>query len=231
MDAEAHAMERTEISDSPSPTVTSSILLGADLADLARIYESEIMLVSAPIPPSAAAVRFAQALAASDVRQSSVQVTTENGIPQGTTLDELANGIVDGAPAWVAYLTEVTALFAELFDARLVGVRQIVTDGPHCPRFHLDRVHARGVLNVLGACTEWLDEPDVDRSKLGHAGGDDDTASGLVHDWSRLCRAGHGALTVFKGTAWPGAEERAIVHRSPPGDGTRRLVLTLDWME
>ena len=32
----------------------------------------------------------------------------------------------------------------------------------------------------------------------------------------RTTPAESGELAVFKGTAWPGAAERAIVHRSPP---------------
>ena len=40
-----------------------------------------------------------------------------------------------------------------------------------------------------------------------------------------------GTLAVFKGTTWPGAADRAVVHRSPPPNGSRRVVLTLDWLE
>ncbi len=231
MDTGSNAMEGTGISGTPSPAATSPILVGTDLGALAHLYEPQVMLVSGPIPPGEAALAGARLLADSDVQQLNVQVAIENGTPKAGTLDELSAGLAEGAEAWVDYVMEVTALFAELFDARLVGVRQIVSDGPHCPRFHVDRVHARGVLSILGACTEWLDEADVDRSKLGHAGGSDDAQSGLVLDWQRLQRAEHGALTVFKGTAWPGAEEAAVVHRSPPSDGSRRLLLTLDWIK
>ncbi|MEM7517635.1 MAG: DUF1826 domain-containing protein [Planctomycetota bacterium] len=122
-------------------------------------------------------------------------------------------------------------LFADLLGARLVGVRQIVADGPHCSRFHVDRVLARGVLTVLGACTEWLGEDHLDRSRLGHSGGTDDATSGLVLNWSGLERGELGHLAVFKGTVWPEAAERAVVHRSPPADGQRRLILTLDCLE
>ena len=107
----------------------------------------------------------------------------------------------------------------------------MVADRPHCPRFHVDRVAARGVLHVLGAPTEWLQEGAVDRARLGHAGGVDDASSGLVLDWGRLERAEPGTLAVFKGATWPGAEDRAVVHRSPPADGTRRVLVTLDWIE
>ena len=128
------------------------------------------------------------------------------------------------------YVEEVTEVFAQLLGAHAVGVRQIVSDGPHCPCFHVDRVPARGVLNILGACTEWLRDADVDRSRLRRAGGPEDATSGLVREGGILDRSEPRTLAVFKGTTWPGAEERAVVHRSPPPDGERRLLMTLDWL-
>lgn len=204
---------------------------GAERADLALLYEPEVMLVTAPIAPSAHALRGAQALLDAGPRQSTVEVRNSAGVPIPGELDHLAANAGEFARAWVSYLEQVSGLFADLFDARVVGVRQIVADGPHCPRFHVDQVLARGVLNVLGACTEWVDEADIDRSRLGHAGGAEDAHSGLVRPGSPLERAELGTLAVFKGTAWPGASERAIVHRSPPPDGRRRLMLTLDWLQ
>ncbi len=207
------------------------IVRGTALPELVRLYESEVMLVTAPLPPSAAALAHAEALAAAGPRSSSAEVAILDGGPAADALEPFALPGERGAREWTAYLEEITSLFAELLGARVVGVRQVVADGPHCPRLHVDRVTARGVLNVLGACTEWLDSADVDRSRLGHAGGPDDTTSGLVQRWEGLQRAAHGEVAVFKGTAWPHASERAIVHRSPPADGRWRVVLTLDWIE
>ena len=214
-----------------TPEVPESILRGTELADLAMLYDPDVMLVTAPTLPGPAARRHAEALAQAKLGHSTLEVSTPEGTPSPGALRRLAVGDGEGAGAWVTYLEEVTSLFAHLLGARVVGVRQIVSEGPHCPRFHVDRVPARGVLNVVGACTEWLDEPDVDRDRLGHAGGAEDLTSGLVLDWHGLERAEPGALAVFKGTAWPGAEDRAVVHRSPPPDGGRRLLLTLDWLE
>ena len=208
-----------------------AIVRGEELADLALLYDPRVMLVTAPTLPSSAALCHAELLADAGPRHSKVEVRIHDGAPKPGALDELGLIGVESARAWGSYLERVTEVFAQLVGAELIGVRQVVSDGPHCPRFHVDQVPARGVLNVIGACTEWLTEPDVDRSRLGHAGGGDDASSGLVLRWSGLQRAERGKLAVFKGTAWPGASDQAIVHRSPPADGARRVLLTLDWLE
>ena len=227
----ARRLQNTETTPLPQGTGAEPVVRGTNLADLTRLYDPEVMLVTAPLPPGDAALAHAQAMAEAGPRSSQVQVATPDGEPTAGALDQLALADEPGARAWATYLEEVTAVFAELLGAHVVGVRQVVADGPHCPRFHVDQVVARGVLNVLGARTEWLDDRDADRTRLGHAGGPDDATSGLVHRWDRLGRAGCGELAVFKGTAYPHASERAIVHRSPPSDGSPRVVLTLDWME
>lgn len=224
-------MEQTTAAEPRSQCAGEAILHGSGLADLAELYRPEVMLVSAPMEPGPAAQRHARAMALGPPQRTMVHARIEDGEPVPGALDELARGGGDDAQAWLAYVEDAVTVFADLLGAHLVGVRQIVADGPHCPRFHVDRVHVRGVLNVLGSCTEWVRESDLDRSQLGHAGGAEDSASGLVRRWDRLDRAAAGTLTLFKGTAWPGAAEEAVVHRSPPADGGRRLLLTLDWME
>jgi len=218
-----------QYSDLPSSTLgptAEPVVRGTTLPDLARLYEPEVMLVTAPIEPSAAALAHAEALARAGPRSWTAEVATPEGEPLTGALAPLALEADDDAAAWVAYVEEAVSVFAQLLGAEAVGVRQLVADGPHCPRFHVDRVVARGVLNVLGAPTEWLDDLDVDRARLGHAG-----TSGLVRSWDRLGRSDCGHLAIFKGTTWPYASERAVVHRSPPPNGGRRVVLTLDWIE
>lgn len=209
---------------------TESVVRGAELADLVSLFDPEVMLVTGPTAPTAEALLHARALADAGPRSTKVEVSSPDGVPDAAAFDVFAIRDAPHADAWSAFVEEVTTVFAYLMGAELVGVRQVIADAPHCPRFHVDRVPARGVLNVLGPCTEWLDEADVDRSRLGHAGGDDDQVSGLVRRWDRLQRADPLALAVFKGSAWPGAERRAVVHRSPPPDGERRVLLTLDWL-
>ncbi|MEE2941050.1 MAG: DUF1826 domain-containing protein [Planctomycetota bacterium] len=202
-----------------------------DVAGLALLYEPEVLLVTAAIAPGPGASVHAAALADAGERMSTVEVLCDDGEPAPGSLDALTLKQAEGARAWADYVGEVAGAFALLVEARRVGVRQVVADGPHCPRFHVDRVAVRGVLTVLGPGTEWLPNSELDRSRLGHAGGDDDLTSGLVKRWELLGQADTGSLALFKGTAWPGIGDRAVVHRSPPADGTRRVVLTLDWLD
>lgn len=207
------------------------VVTGDGIVDLGRLFEPEVMLVTAPFEAPPAAHGHAAALALGQPGTRLAEVRTPDGRPDAADLGGLSEPELAGAAAWIEYLRQVTEAFALLVGAERVGVRQVVADGPHCPRFHVDRVAARAVLTVVGATTEWLDEPDVDRSRLGHAGGPDDASSGLIRPGATVGRARAGSLAVFKGTGWPGAEEAAIVHRSPPPDGARRLVLTLDWLD
>ncbi|MEM9380518.1 MAG: DUF1826 domain-containing protein [Planctomycetota bacterium] len=223
-------MNESEAAQQHPAAARASVIHGAEVADLALLYEPGVMLVTVPVPLGPEARLHAESLLEGGLRHSTAEVSTPDGTPAAGGLDRLAEVEGEHAAAWVAYLEEVTGVFAYLVDAAAVGVRQVVADGPHCPRFHVDRVPARGVLNVLGACTEWVDDSDVDRSRLGHAAGPDDATSGLLRKGARLGRAERGTLAVFKGTTWPGAEEQAVVHRSPPADGQRRLMLTLDWL-
>lgn len=220
-----------DVTDRPREGAVQPVLRGTEFADLARLYDPDVLLVTVPTRPSAEAVLHAEALASAGLGHSTVEVKTPDGVATPGALDRLSAREAAHARVWASYLEDVTTLFAHLVGARTVGVRQVVADGPHCPRFHVDRVPMRGVLNVIGACTEWLEDADIDRSRLGHAGGRDDRTSGLVRRWDRLDRAEPGELAVFKGTEWPDADERAVVHRSPPPNGGRRLVLTLDWLE
>ena len=58
------------MSGAPSPEATSPILAGEALGTLAHLYEPEVLLVSAPIPPGDAPPSEARLLAASDADRS-----------------------------------------------------------------------------------------------------------------------------------------------------------------
>ncbi len=129
-------------------------------------------------------------------------------------------------------LAPVVEVFAALTECARVGVRLAVTGAAMCPRFHVDHVGLRAVVTLLGPGTEWLDHRDVDRTRLGHrAGGLSDARSGLMRAGAVVHRASVGDLVVMKGAAWPDHAERAAVHRSPSGEGARRVVVTLDALD
>ena len=167
-----------------------------------------------------AACKHAAALAKAGERVSKAEAVCVDGEARSGSLDALTLKGAEGADAWAEYVGEVAGVFALLVGARVVGVRQVVADGPHCPVF-MDRVAVRGV-DVLGPGTEWLPNSDIERERLGHAGGDDDATSGLVKSWDRLEHAEWGSLAVFKGTvAGMKIGPWCIV---PAADGTRRVV-------
>lgn len=129
-----------------------------------------------------------------------------------------------GHAAFVADVAWLVRAFACLLDARRVGIRLRMLDKAMCPRFHVDRLPLRLVTTYAGPATHWLAEGAMARGALGSPAGEPRP------EWIRSLAAGDVAL--LKGERWEGNEHGAIIHRSPPvADGTRRLLLTLDWLE
>lgn len=127
-----------------------------------------------------------------------------------------------GHAAFVADVAWLVRAFACLLDARRVGIRLRLLDKAMCPRFHVDRLPLRLVTTYAGPATHWLVEDA--RNTLASPAGEPRA------EWIRSLAAGDVAL--LKGERWEGNEQGAIIHRSPPvADGTRRLLLTLDWLE
>jgi hypothetical protein len=125
--------------------------------------------------------------------------------------------------AWLQDLHTVVGLYADLFEARWLGVRLTTVDGDLCPRFHVDRVGVRLLCTYAGPATEWLEERDAARGHLGPSG-DVLRPGGRVRTLERF------DVALLKGEAWPGNEGRGAVHRSPApvADGPRRILLTVD---
>ena len=202
------------------------ILDPGEVAELAELYDPRVMVVSLPMPPPTRAKAHARALVHSGPRQGTAELSTATADP--AQLLPLAERGAPHAEAWAQFLMRAAIIFGDLLGAGGVGVRQIVADEPHCSRFHVDQVAARGVLHVTGPTTEWLIDGAADRTRLGHRGGTDDMQAGVVRSWSGLRSTPPASLTVFKGAAWPGAEQAAVIHRSPASSGRRRLLVTLD---
>ena len=101
------------------------------------------MLVTAPMPAPEAALDHAAALLREGERRTTAEVDIRDSRPERGPLEELLARDGGQAQAWVSYLAEATEVFACLLDARSVGVRLVVSDAPHCPRLHVDRVTAR----------------------------------------------------------------------------------------
>lgn len=80
------------------------------------------------------------------------------------------------------------------------------------------------------AGTQWVADADVDRGQLGRLPADDPVGLSAIRDTSAIQQAAEGEVLFLKGNAFPGAEGRAIVHRSPDAvdEARPRLLLTLN---
>ncbi|NNJ18302.1 DUF1826 domain-containing protein [Pseudomonas putida CSV86] len=139
------------------------------------------------------------------------------------TLDGVASAYADlaGYEGFVADLRWLVGAYACLLDARSVGLRLRVLDGAMCPRFHVDHVSLRLITTYAGPASEWLEEGVINRRRLAQEEVD------AAHVRHLAC----GDVALLKGEKWLGNEGAGLVHRSPsPGNGERRLILTLDWL-
>lgn len=130
-------------------------------------------------------------------------------------------------------IAQLVDMFCCLFDLRRAGLRLTALDRAMCPRFHVDKVPCRLITTYQGVATEWLPHHAADRSKLGLGNqGKPDEESGLfksASDIQQLCR---GDVALLKGESWQGNQGAGLIHRSPQlPDQTRRLLLTLDFMD
>ena len=130
----------------------------------------------------------------------------------------------------IAYLVD---MFCCLFDLKRGALRMTVLDRAMCPRFHVDRVPCRLVTTYQGIATEWLPHNVADRSKLGTGNmGKPDELSGLFDNLSDIQQLNSGDVGLMKGELWHNNEGAGLIHRSPKvPNNTRRLVLTLDFMD
>lgn len=112
----------------------------------------------------------------------------------------------------------------------MVGLRLEVLHNAMCPRFHVDRTGIRMTCTYLGPGTEWIDDVQVDRTRLGAgANGLPDTQSGLfTTDETSIEAASCFDVVLLKGTLWQGNTAQGAIHRSPattPSDNPRILLV------
>jgi len=114
-------------------------------------------------------------------------------------------------------IADLAADFAVLADCSEVRVRltKVADDG--CAAFHVDTLPVRLLCTYAGRGTQWADEPDVRRAELGLRNRTTAEANAaIVPDATRIRTMRTGAVAVFKGRLWPGANGSGLVHRSHP---------------
>jgi len=120
--------------------------------------------------------------------------------------------------------------FTAVADCGEVRLRLERVPDHGCAAFHVDSLPVRLLCTYHGHGTQWADEPHVRRAELGLRGrtiGEANAA--IVPDATHIRTMPAGAVAIFKGRLWPGAEGGGLVHRSYPvccGDHARlRLVI------
>jgi len=147
-------------------------------------------------------------------------------------LPELLRPVPEPAHAILAAdLTALVPRFARWTSRRHVRVRFEAVAHDGCRKFHVDYMALRLLVTYAGPGTEFVLDPHVDRSWLGHTGVDmDECNARIVPNPGHVQRAAAGDVLVLKGEHFRGAAGRAAVHRSPPieGSAARRLVMKID---
>jgi len=116
------------------------------------------------------------------------QVTTKGLLSSGFRTCLKANQQLDpihlpdgpGRNALADDIYQLSVLYHDLPGCSMAGLRLEVLHNAMCPRFHVDRTGIRMTCTYLGPGTEWIDDVQVDRTRLGRgANGLPDTQSGL----------------------------------------------------
>ncbi len=135
--------------------------------------------------------------------------------------------------AFIDDVSSLALLYADLFEAKKIGVRLNRLDHAMCPRFHVDRVTCRLVTTYAGIGTQWLANSNVDRTKLDKGNkGLPDELSGIYQSEQDIQVLETGSIALLKGEKWPRNEGNGVVHRSPSVSANEpRLLLSLDFVE
>ncbi len=125
-------------------------------------------------------------------------------------------------------VTDIAAIierFGDLTGSWKVAVRLEAVADDSCRKFHADAVPLRLLTTYRGPATQWR-PADAGPADAGCADAGPVDAGG-AEELPRF------AVGLFKGRTYPGQGDAAILHRSPPiqGSGTTRLLLCLDSAE
>ena len=225
----------TAITDPTRPVsaIAPAAIGGTARRILHRIRNAEINLAVWERTLPAEAADFCAKLA---VRSSALDLDL-TGAP-GSMLPLLAAAALftraaDDAPAhWL--LEDIASLadeFGQLADCAEVRVRLTKVSDDGCAAFHVDNLLLRVLCTYAGKGAQWAAEADVRRAELGLCFCSAAEANAaIVPDAGSVRTMPTGAVAIFKGRLWPGAERRGLVHRSHPvccGEHAR-LRLTID---
>jgi hypothetical protein len=125
----------------------------------------------------------------------------------------------------------LAVLFATVSGVKRPRLRLTREEDGGCVLFHPDTPSLRMICTYAGPGTQWLENDNVRRQELGSRGRSHEAATdAAVIDPARIRTISTGHVVLFKGQLWPGEEENALIHRSPPihSRGDYRILLRVD---
>lgn len=209
----------------------ASALKGNSPDVLPLIYQDGVNLIQWQRPEDQQVREYAQFLTSPDCRFSVFKSRVE--------AENIHQALIKEFPehpekqAFIDDLALLIDMFCTLFELPAALVRLSVLDTAMCPKFHTDKVPCRLVTSFCGAGTEWLENYQVKRHKMGHnSGGKSDKDAGVFIHERFIQHTGSQDVVLLKGEAWEGNENNGAVHRSPkPAAGEPRVLLTLDFSD
>lgn len=167
-------------------------------------------------------------------RAPSYERTLNAFLPELTCVSEALEGLGD-PHAWSWLYEDVRSLARELAERAGTPVVRFSL-GPvrtdQCRKFHVDHVRMRLVCTYAGPATEWIANPEVERSVLEHPPSCPcDANQQILRQGGAVRHARLGDVLVMKGARYGGAELGAV-HRSPPIEhlSVTRVVLIVSAM-
>jgi hypothetical protein len=220
-------------------TQGSSTAYVTDIVDMVAIYEDQYNCCVLQRDPDEAILTFVNRI---DTPIRIQQLISPEDNMQELLFNKLPPTVdhPPGVHAFIDDLAEIIEIYTYLTDAKQIGLRLISLDKAMCPGFHVDKVGIRLVCTYKGPASEWLEKPDVDRTKLGLvAQGIPDDKSGIIKHPENIRSMTPFDIGLLKGESWMTQQGtpnqgNGIVHRSPSVDSAEqglRLLLTLDTFE
>lgn len=196
-------------------------------AELVQIFDQDTQIICWQRHTNPTITTYLQQVTAKGLLSSGFRTCLKAN--QQLDLTHLPDG--SGRSALADDIDQLSVLYHDLLGCSISGLRLEVLHNAMCPRFHVDRTGIRMTCTYLGAGTEWIDDAQVDRTKLGSgANGLSDTESGLFMDEISIEAAFCSDVVLLKGTLWQGNTTRGAIHRSPATglSDNARVLLVID---
>lgn len=206
----------------------SSAVIGPSIHDLKQIQRKGIELCiwrRSPVPELASFVSTCLMNQTFDLRAT--------GSATVTTVDRLLKGLPDGGGRLLLRddIVRVAEAFAEATNMHCLDIRLERIDDDMCRRFHVDHYPCRLLCTYAGPATQWLENADVIRERLGAQGLHfPNPETNMIRSGGRIRRLRAFDVAILKGDLWKDGGSLGAVHRSPPikRRNIRRLLLKID---